>query len=134
MSFYPASFVEISIEVQYAFNTTSAEDGKDLYFLNRLTPECRFDFHIPFGTKTSYFLGSGLNYNWIIFETPDKKYDASNIGISFETGTEIKIKRIKLRPGIAYNIIKGDTKNLDGNIGPKELGFSGADIFFILLF
>lgn len=138
VSYFPVKSAEIAFETQYAFNTVSGQ-GDDNFFLSRLTPALKLNYHIPLGQKTSYFLGAGLNYSSITFNTPVETFKENTFGISFDTGIMLRLKRIAFKPGLTFNIIKAKTNTNEGHYDntkglPSELSFTGGHVFFTFQF
>jgi hypothetical protein len=141
-SLFFTKFTELQIETEFAYSPKFflINDESEYFSYQRLTPQVKFNFHIPFSRRFSYFIGAGSSYNFLKFESPEDEFTGNTTGFSAQTGVMFKFRKIAIQPGFTMNFIKADadkkaTFNNSGNISTlSELSYTGGHIGCKILF
>jgi hypothetical protein len=135
-SFFFTKFTELQLESEFAFSPklVSISGGSTDYFtFRRVTPNLKFNFHIPLGRKVSYFIGVGGSYSFLNFKDPEESYSGQTPGGSIQTGVFLRFGKIGIQPGLTFNFIDG---KVDDNKGYdlEKLNYTGVHIGCKVLF
>jgi hypothetical protein len=108
-SFFFCRYTELKIELEGSISPKFISANEtDIYLLNRITPGLKFNLHIPAGTKTSIYMGPGINYNRLKFKGPDFKHTRTCLGFGGQAGVMIRFRKFTIQPGFTFNYIKAE--------------------------
>jgi hypothetical protein len=94
------------------------------YSFNRFSPEISANYYIPNKSgKNAFFLGGGVNYNFLKF----KIYKAESPGCKIQIGYSLQFNRFNLQPYVAFRYVDATDKNYNFN-----LNYTGGQIGVIL--
>jgi hypothetical protein len=135
-SFFFTKYTELQLETELAYSPkiVMVNNNSEFFSYTRFTPDLKFNFHIPFSKKFSYFIGSGASYNFLSFKSPEEKYTGETFGFSVQTGVMIRFRKIAIQPGFTMNFVNADVdeynETLDGfpTASLKELSYTGGQI------
>ena len=137
-SFFFSKYTELQIETEWAIAPKLILEGSDLdtYYFSRITPEVKFNLHIPTSDKFSIYFGPGVNWNRLQFTTAQKtKYTGSCIGYSAQAGVMVRFRKWAIEPFLSVKIVStDDVKRSDGSfidlddLFLSELSFTGVQI------
>lgn len=114
-SFFFCRFTELKLELELAASPKMImTDETDTYFLNRITPALKFNFHIPAGNKVSIYMGPGVNYSRLRFKGPEFDKTRTCLGFSGQAGVMVRFRKFAIQPGITFNYIPGKKEESSG--------------------
>lgn len=139
-SFFFSKYTELQIEAEWGFSPKfiSIDSDFDTYFYRRITPAVKFNLHIPVGGRTSIFLGPGISWNSLRFNTPnDVDLKGTCIGFSGQGGAMIRFSKWAIAPFIIFNYIDAETDEIiwdeygyTSNINLNYTGVQLGNTFF----
>jgi outer membrane protein W len=137
-SFFFSRYTELQCETEWGVAPKLILEGSDLdmYYFNRITPEVKFNLHIPASDRFSVYFGPGVNWNWLRFTTANKtKYTGNSIGYSAQAGVMMRFGKWSIEPFLSFKFAKtddierssGGSVNLD-DLFLSELSFTGVQV------
>jgi hypothetical protein len=126
---------EIAGSPKFAF----VDDDVDYYGYRRITPNAKFNFHIPAGRKLSVILGAGVSYSTLRFKAPHETITNNDLGYSLQTGVKIQFKRnFAYAPTLVFNGIKAKADPEINNMGfitrDIDLSYIGVQLNNVIYF
>jgi hypothetical protein len=133
-SFFFSKYTELQIETELAYSPKiiMINNESESFSYLRFTPNVKFNFHIPFSKKFSYFIGPGVSYNFLTFKSPDEKYTGKTPGFAAQTGVMIRFRKMAIQPYYAMSFIEAEAENSSTIYNPantlKTLNYTGGQI------
>lgn len=96
------------------------------YYLTRVSPGFTANYHFkPMKNDDSFFIGAGINYNFLAFKFGDLKVKGNSPGGLIQIGLSSTFRGSETKYSLSYNFAKD--KGLKNNYHFNELSFSGIN-------
>lgn len=139
-SYFLSKHSELQLDAEWAFSPKMIKTSSDIhsYFYQRFTPALKYNFHIPLGKKTSIYIGAGINWSFLKFNSESGNDMKGNcIGFSGQAGLMWKFSKWAIKPFITANFINANNTDALGEDPVPEdfdLNFTGVQVGNIFYF